>query len=189
MGAHPYETASLPREGIAWRRHEPQPLHMDMHFSIELDAPASAAWRVLGEDFGDIAGWTSSLLSSGLDRERPEVGAVRTCASPGWGPFPAGEVTEELTRFERDAMTFTYAATSGLPPFVRAAQNRWTVEPTGPERCVVHSHATLELAWWAWPMVPFVRLSTRGPLRELTEELRHRVERGCAHPRVAVAST
>ena len=71
-----------------------------------------------------------------------------------------------------------------LEALSRRTGNRWSVEAVSPRRRVVRSHATLELAWWAVPMVPLLRLGLRGPMRQLAEELRYRVENGRPHPRV-----
>lgn len=148
---------------------------MELTTTIELDAPASAAWQVLGEEFGTIHTWSSSLSNSHLIGDLG-VGAVRVCTGEGFGPFPPGQVRERLLAFDRDGMQFTYEATEGLPWFVRRARNRWRVEPLGSDRCAVTTHATVELAWWVRPVGFLLPRAMKAALNTFLDELRARVE-------------
>ncbi|MEM7154582.1 MAG: SRPBCC family protein [Myxococcota bacterium] len=159
---------------------------IEMRIEIEVDAPASEAWQVLGEQFGDVGQWASSLRSSQLDRS-PGVGAVRTCELTGFGPFSAGRISEELLEFDPAAMRFIYAARTGLPRMFHAAKNRWSVEAVDDHHCRVRSHASIDLHWWALPLATWLGWGIRSGVDRFTEELRHRVERGTAHPRKAAA--
>ena len=155
---------------------------MEMHSDFVVNAPAEQAWHVIGEMFADIGEWTCSIQRSWLDGELG-VGAVRSCESPGFGPFKPGVYSEKLTQFDPEAMAFTYVATEGMPWITTLAMNRWSVEAIDENRCRVRSHATLELLWWLRPLAPLLRLATKKPLREVGEELIHRVEKGVPHPR------
>lgn len=155
---------------------------MDLRHDVVLEAPASVAWQVLGEAFGDVADWSTTLASSHLIGAL-DVGAARVCENRGFGPFPASQITETLTRFDRQTMSFAYDATEGLPAFVRKAENRWTIEPVGPHQCRVRIHATVTLAWWARPFGFLLPSLMRRDLDRFLEELRHQVEHGVPHPR------
>lgn len=155
---------------------------IETHMEVELDAPASAAWQILGEEFGDVGKWATGLLATSVDRE-VGVGAVRTCDIEGLGPFPAGRITEELLEFDPGNMRFTYAATSGMPAMFERAQNRWSIESVGPDRCRVRSHASIDVHWWALPFARWAGWSIQSGVRRFGEELRYRVEQGRAHPR------
>ena len=155
---------------------------LELRTQIELDAPASVAWRVLGEEFGSVGEWASSLRSSSLDRELG-AGAHRTCEVQGFGPFPPGTIIEELLEFDREAMRFSYRPTAGMPPMFLGAQNRWSVEVIDERRCRVRSHASIELRWWALPLAKLLARSICSGVDGFAEELRHRVERGEPHPR------
>jgi len=157
-----------------------------MRHEVQIDAPASDAWHVLGVGFGTICEWSASLAASELHGDLG-VGASRSCQGTGFGPFPAGVVTEELTHFDAATMTFTYEAREGLPPFVRHAGNAWSIHADGPERCVVRFEATVELAWWAWPAGWLLPRMIRADLGKMTEEMKHRIEHGTPHPRAAAA--
>jgi hypothetical protein len=148
---------------------------MDMHMQIDIDAPASEAWRVLGDDFGALGEWSTNIDSSSLDGELG-VGATRTCA------FGRSQVTEQLTEFNPDAMVFRYVGTSGMPPGMREPTNRWSIEALGRARCRVHSHATFELAWWLRPFGPLMRLAWGRVGKRFCEELKYRIEQGHPHP-------
>ena len=135
-----------------------------------LQAPASAAWAVLGERFGEIAEWTTSLDSSHLEGELG-VGAARVCAGPPWGPFPGGTMKEELRHFDRERRQLVYAATEGLPWFVRDASNRWTVDALDGERCRVRGDADVRLVRWLAPLGWLLSLAMRQPIRAILVEL------------------
>jgi hypothetical protein len=155
---------------------------MDMHTKFVINAPAQDAWQVLGRDFATIGQWASSIPSSHLEGEL-SVGAVRTCQSEGFGPFPGGDFKEELIQFDQDAMAFTYKGTEGMPWFMLSARNAWSVEPLGPEKCCVHSRASIVLVWWMRPLGPLLLAMMRGGMKDFGDDLTHQIEQGKPHPR------
>ncbi len=154
---------------------------MKMRYEIEIDAPAEAAWRVLGEGFGDLS-WSSSITYTRLSGELG-VGAVRSCGGEAFGPFPAGEVSEVLTRFDREAMTFAYRGTDAMPWFVDSVENTWTVDALGAERCRVVLAPDLVVRWWLRPIQLLAVWIFGGAMRGLLHEMKHRIETGSLHPR------
>lgn len=150
---------------------------MKLDNTMTFAAPAEVVWQVLGEEFGSIHTWASTLATSELFGDLG-VGAVRVCEGTGFGPFPPGEVREVLTQFDRETMQFTYRAEKGLPAFVTYAENHWTVVADGPDQSIVTSQATVQLAWWARPMQWLMPWATRGAMQQFTDDLRHRVEGG-----------
>ena len=68
------------------------------------------------------------------------------------------EFKEKLIHFDREAMTYEYVGTEGMPWFVTGAQNRWSVIANGEAKSVVKSHAQLHLKWWLRPLAPVLRL-------------------------------
>lgn len=155
---------------------------MDMRHEIVLETSAAAAWQLLGEEFADIATWSASLAASSIVGDLG-VGGGRVCEGLGFGPFPPSRITETLTQFDREEMALTYVATEGLPPFVRRAENRWTVEALAPHRCRVHMHATVSLVWWARPVGFLLPNLLARDVGRFVDELRHRAEEGVPHPR------
>jgi len=150
---------------------------MQFHTPLDVNAPAAAAWQVLGERFGDLS-WTASIDDAHLERgDAPDVGVCRVCtSSTSFGPFPPSVVRETLTAFDPQHMTFTYVAEDGLPAFVRRAQNTWTVRPTGDGTCRIDSHAVVELAWWAMPLGLLLPLVMKRDLQTFIAEVRAAVE-------------
>lgn len=133
---------------------------------IEIDAPADKAWEVLGEGFGEISNWTSSL-SGELD-----VGGIRTCeSSKSFGPFKGGATQERLIAYDPLSMTLEYEAISGLSGFVRRAGNRWSVHKVDEGHCIVRFTATLELRGIFMLPSPVMGLLTKSPVDALFEEL------------------
>jgi hypothetical protein len=143
---------------------------MKIHTTIDIDAPASAVWNVLGERFGDVAEWTNAIEASSLDQPLGQ-GAVRTCDLRAFGPVPAGKITEELTHFDRQTRSLTYVVLSGVPRFMRYVENAWSVEALGEGRSRVTSQATFHLAWWVLPMYPLLRIQLRRGLQSFVREL------------------
>lgn len=155
---------------------------IEMHFEFGVDAPAAEVWRVLGEDFGNVAQWAASLRASSIDGD-VSVGATRTCEVEAFGPFAPRTLTERLEVHDARGMRFTYSASSGLPSMIRAAKNRWSVEALGEVHSRARSHISIELAWWALPLAPLIAWRMRPGIEEVGEELAYRVERGQPHPR------
>lgn len=160
---------------------------MEMKHEVQIDAPASAAWEVLGAGFGSICEWSATLADSAMEGELG-IGGTRRCTGTGFGPFPPGEVTEELTEFDPEAMRFRYVARTGLPAFVRHAENAWTIDAEGEDRCVVRFHATVHPAWWALPLAWLLPSLLRADLARMSEEMKFRIERGIPHARATASS-
>ncbi len=162
-------------------------MRVDLRAEVVIDAPAAAAWAVLGERFGQIGEWAAPITSSSVDGELT-VGAIRTCQFSGFGPFKPGAIRERLFEFDPRAMTLAYESVEGMPSFVKMARNRWTVEPRSAASCLVRTHATLELQG-PLRLLQFVvarRLQADGA--RVLDELRYQVEYGRPHPRkLAVA--
>ncbi len=143
---------------------------MKIETTLDIDAPASAVWHVLGEQFGDVAEWADSIQKSSLDRPLGK-GAVRTCDLKAFGPVPAGQITEELTRFDRDSRSLTFVVRSGVPRFMRFVENAWTLEVLDERRSTVKSRATFHLAWWVLPLSPLFRIQLGRGLRLFVGDL------------------
>jgi hypothetical protein len=160
---------------------------MHIQREVAIAAPPRAAWAILGEGFGSISEWAAPIVASSVDGPLGP-GAVRTCRIAAVGPIKAGTIKERLLAFDHESMTFSYEAVDGLPRFIASATNSWVVRSTE-GGCVVRTEATLELrgimrmfGWMlAWQM------SSTGA--RVLDELKHRVERGAAHPRKARPTT
>ena len=92
---------------------------MEIRAELAINAPAEDAWVVVGERFGQISEWASAVTGSAMDGQ-PAVGRVRTCQVAGFGPIPAGVITERLVRFDPDARSLSYEAAAGMPRFIAA---------------------------------------------------------------------
>lgn len=147
---------------------------MEISAHVDIAAPAEVAWRVIGERFGDIAEWTSTLTASSLDSE-VGVGAVRTCHFQPDVFSSSGILRERLLGFDRTAMTLTYEGL-GLPFFLRGAVNRWSVTRVSSEVCRVESRARLDLRGVAVVLTPLMRPMIRRMGEKLLSELAVHVE-------------
>ena len=160
---------------------------MELRAEVIIDAPAEAAWEVVGERFGQIGEWAKPITSSSLDGD-PAVGATRTCVVASFGPFKAGAMTERLSAFDPLSMYLKYESTSGMPAFVQLAENRWSVHPLSDASCVVRTQATLELRGAARVLGPLVSWRLQLEADRVLDDLRHQVEHGMPHPRKCAAA-
>lgn len=159
---------------------------MNLTAEVELDASAAQAWHILGECWGHIGQWAVPITRSELEGP-PCEGATRTCHTARFGPVPPGLIRERLVAFDAAARTFTYESVEGMPGFVAHAQNRWSVEARGAERCVVRTEASVTLRGPMRLLAPLLKVSFSRNGARVLEELKHRVETGAPHPRKLAA--
>jgi hypothetical protein len=160
---------------------------MEIRAEVRIDAPARTAWAVLGDQFGEIGQWAGPIVYSSLDSP-PGAGAVRTCQIASFGPFQAGTIKERLLQFDPTAMTLEYESAEGMPAFVSNAVNRWSVHAETASRCVVRTHATLDVRGPIRAVEALLRIQLRRNGVRVLEELRYRVEHGRPHPRKLAAT-
>lgn len=137
----------------------------------EFAAPVDLVWRAVGEGFGEVGVWASGLESSYLETGEVGVGAVRVCkAAPRW-PFGAAVIRERLLTYDPTSRTFSYEAFEGLPSFMAAGQNRWTLEPLGPGRTLVRMHGTLVFRGLGRLLEPLLRRAMRREGTQFLDDL------------------
>jgi len=155
---------------------------MDLSGEILVNAPADAAWQILGEHFADIGEWAVPIASSSLDGEL-QCGAIRTCHTARFGPVPAGIIKERLIEYDPRAMSFAYEAVAGMPGFIERAANHWSVHPLDDGRCLVRTRATLKLCGPAALFGCLLKWKLQTDSARVLDELRYRIEHGQPHPR------
>jgi hypothetical protein len=157
---------------------------MRIQRSIDVNASVADAWALLADGFGDIGAWTITVDRSHLVGHQVEVGAERHCRVSS-GPFSGDEVVERVTAFDRDAMTYSYEAVSGLPNFLRSARNTLSVTPLAGDRCRIHADGHIVLPWWLVPLGPITSLGLGLVIRKFFRDLQYRLETGVPRPEVA----
>lgn len=161
---------------------------MELRAELVINAPSQDAWIVVGERFGEIGEWASSITESSMDG-RPAAGQVRTCHIAGFGPIAPGVIKERLVRFDPEARSLSYEAIAGMPQFIVNAVSRWSVRDGPGSGCTIRIHATLTLRSAARPLGLVLRWRIRADTRRVLAELRHRVETGRPHPPELAAPT
>jgi hypothetical protein len=162
---------------------------MDIRNEIYIDAPARRVWSAVGDRFMHIGEWAAPIASScPVGRADPAVGTIRSCTTVAFGPFEPGMVEERLTRFDCEQMTLEYEAFDGMPNFIAAAANRWSVAQVDGGRSLVRMHATLTLRGPARLLACVIKWQLQSAGARVAEELRHFVETGQPHPRKLIAS-
>ncbi|MFT4705100.1 MAG: hypothetical protein ACI81R_002808 [Bradymonadia bacterium] len=148
---------------------------MDIINRFDIDAPAAAAWQLLGEEFGEVSRWADPVASSSLDGPLRE-GVTRMCTIKAIGPFPAGEVTERLSEFNRQKRVLTYEIKNGRPPFLSLLQNSWSLEGRGETSSVASSTMSYRVKWWALPFAPLIAMMMRRTLKPILAQFRDSVQ-------------
>ena len=101
--------------------------------STIVNVSPAAAWSILADEFVDISRWAGGVLSSKVN---PNAGE-----GPGGSPVGGricdvkglGLTDERIVTFEPEQGVIGYSfAAKGLPSFVTAMRNTWTVVPHGP---------------------------------------------------------
>jgi hypothetical protein len=147
---------------------------MDIITKFDIDAPVDTAWQLLGEEFGDVS-WSDLVIASSLDGPLDQ-GVTRACTIDAVGPFPAGELTEALSEFNREEKVLTYVIKTGGPPFLSHIQNRWILEARDATSSSAHSTITYRLEWWAMPFAPLIAMMMRKTLKPLLAQFRDAVQ-------------
>jgi Polyketide cyclase / dehydrase and lipid transport len=157
----------------------------ELSTEIIVDAPADAVWDLVGRRFERIGEWATAVPAStalpaatGAVAGAPVAG--RICRT-GLRLLP--EVTETIVAYDEDDRTLTYRA-SGMPAFVVAATNTWTVIPLDAHRTRLRLQARFDTRGAVGRLARWLILArVRRTSRHLAEDLRHMVEHGTPSPR------
>jgi hypothetical protein len=159
---------------------------------IIIAAPADAVWDLVGRRFGRIGDWATAIPTStaiGHTFDQTASSAVseiagapvagRVCQT-GIRLMP--QVTETIVAYDDATRTLTYQA-SGLPGFVAAARNTWTVTRLDERRTRVSLQAQFDtrglfgaLARWA------ILIQVARTSRHLAEDLAYYLKHGTPSP-------
>ncbi len=161
---------------------------MKIQTEIKITASQGQVWEVLAEQFGAVADWTTALRSSSLEGAVGK-GAVRTCESAPFGPFPASTVKERLVEYDPQNHRFAYVAFSGLPAMFKHAQNNFSIERIDDSSCWVRSDAELALSLWLKPLGWLFAVIIKRDVKKVFEEMKYFIETGTIHPRKAASIT
>lgn len=149
-------------------------------------------WDIVANRFDRIGQWVTAIPASAIPASAAaatatrliDVGApipARVCDT-GIRPIP--QLTETIIAFDPVARTLPYQATAGLPNFVAAARDTWTVTELDLRRCRVRYDAELStrglIGRIARPLM-LARVARDG--RHLLTDLQHYAETGRPSPR------
>ena len=151
-------------------------------------APRSTVWRVVADEFGEVAKWASVISENtieGADDADGLLGAARTCFIPGFG----SSVSERVTVYDEEAGQFEYEVLEGAPPFATKATSAWTVTAIDDETTKIVSTLTMEIADGT-PAMPIglTRDAFAKVLAISLDDLVPYVETGKPHPRQVAAA-
>jgi carbon monoxide dehydrogenase subunit G len=166
----------------------------ELSIEFVVAAPADAVWDVLGPRFERIGEWATAIPASTALSPAAETGTAEAATGLPAGQIIGGapvagrvcttgvrlvpRVTETLVAYDEANRTLTYEG-SGMPAFVTAARNTWTVTALDEGNCRVTIRAQLvtrgllgHLGRWA------ILTQTRRTSRYLADDLRHYAETG-----------
>lgn len=153
-----------------------------------VDAPRDTVWRVVADEFGEVAKWASVISENtieGADDADGLLGAARTCFIPGFG----SSVSERVTVYDEEAGQFAYEVLEGTPPFVETATSAWTITAIDDQTTRIVSTVTMEIAEGTPAMpVGLTRDAFAQVLTVTLDDLVPYVETGTPHPRQAATS-
>lgn len=151
--------------------------------SVTVEASVEQGWRVLAEEYGDVAHWASSVSASKPVLNGPRIGDAsvsgRICETS------IGEVTETIVDCDRSQGQIAYTAhAEDMPFFVSGLKNRWTLIRQGKGKSEIKMNFEADL----WPvfgliMWPMMKGELDSLLDESLEELKVYLEQGKLHPR------
>jgi hypothetical protein len=160
-------------------------------------ARADHVWEIIGRRFERIGEWATAVPASTGLRCAGSGSAVVTSAATTQvgtdGPMTGRvcstkvrlmpRITETIVAYNEANRTLTYEA-SGMPTFVTAARNTWTVTPVDEETCRVTLNAQFDtsgllgrLARWA------ILAQVRRTSHYLQDDLAHYARHGIPSPR------
>ena len=151
-------------------------------------APRATVWRVVADEFGEVAKWASVISENtieGADDADGLLGAARTCFIPGFG----SSVSERVTVYDEEAGQFAYEVLEGAPPFAGKVTSAWTVTAVDAETTKVVSTITMEIADGT-PQMPvgLTRSAFAQVIAVTLDDLVPYVETGKPHPRQIAAA-
>lgn len=151
-----------------------------IHTTVDIEAPATAAWTVFGAGFGTWADWAPGIDRSTLAGPLAE-GVKRTNETPS-----LGTVEQELVRFDPAARALAYEMRT-LPPMFTKLRNDWVIEDLGGGRCRLRGEALFVLSEQAEPMRDKLQGKMGMTLEVFANAFRDRMH-AAAKPDAAAAS-
>lgn len=114
-------------------------IELTIRTAVDINATSDAAWKLLGEGFGEWDRWSPGIDKSTLQGPLA-LGVRRVNETPS-----LGTVTQALVRFDREKKALAYAVEAGLPPFLEAMRNDWQIDALEGERCRLRGVAVFGL--------------------------------------------
>ena len=155
---------------------------MSIEKEIIINAPIETVWSVVGDQFGSVSDWVSSIVNSEGTGPKTLSGAPctgRVCQTT------MGEFKETITHFDPERYEVAYSATGDkIPFFVQALGNRWELMPQGPKSTKVRMTMTLRMAM-PFNILPgaLMKLKFAQVGQDVLEELKVFTETGRPHTR------
>lgn len=151
-----------------------------------VEASAERVWQILAHEYEHIGRWASAISHSvaveaaeGAPDGAPICGRVCGNSVAGFG-----DITETFTYYDEATMRFGYAATEGLPRFVKSATNNWSVRRLDDNHSEVTALGEIELPWFPGVLLaPLLKWQMGRLGQQTTEEFKYYVENGRPHPR------
>jgi hypothetical protein len=115
--------------------------------TITIDTDAPEVWRVLADEFIDIAAWSPGVTSSGPNPATPEGMNGSRYGGRVAEIEGLGHTDVRLTAYDAQARTLTYTVQAeNIPPFIENLTNTWTITSDGAGRSTVDTQVEITIA-------------------------------------------
>ena len=148
--------------------------------NLEINKRIVAVWEVLGNQFADIAKWSSLIEKSEVsgDPKIPGVNfSIRSTQTT------AGPTMQELTSFNPEQHSLSYKAISGTPFFFKSVNAKWSLSEASGEKTHLVLDFEVKFKGLFGILSPVIKLKLGKVGDELLDDFKYYVENGKAHSR------
>ncbi|MFT4837971.1 MAG: hypothetical protein ACI9OB_000425 [Nonlabens sp.] len=108
--------------------------------NITIDASAATAWRVLADEFVDVAAWVPSVRSSGPNPATPDGINGSRYGGRVADVEGLGRIDVRITAYDAEKLTLRYTVEAeNIPAFIHKITNTWTVTAVGADSCSIEA--------------------------------------------------
>ncbi|MEL6251401.1 MAG: SRPBCC family protein [Bacteroidota bacterium] len=155
--------------------------HVVATTTIFIEAEPDKVWAVLAQDFAGIAEWSSGV--SHAEGFGSPIGSSpyskRACEITAAG---FNDTQEEILEFDQTNYHLRYSLFSGLPGFVKDAENIWELKPQNGGTYLFGKTSMRATGFMGFTMKGMMKTATRKALNNMAEELKYFLETGKPHP-------
>ena len=154
---------------------------MKVQAEVIIEKNTNDTWEVMGNQFAEVAKWSSNFFSSEAAGEMKFPGLNYSARVT---ETERGETIQELDAFDPTNHSLAYHITKGAPQPAQDNGSRWFLESVGENQ----TKAVFEFMLEPKPEIPAemvakIEMGLTMGANKIAEEFKHYVETGMPHPR------